>query len=238
MTMKLSTAWRKAVAGAAVVMTLSACAASDRTADNPILRKFQWFSYLEGGDFKPACAPGAPGRYRMVYNGVYTEQVRVYDLNAETGVLDAQLILPMDLRDFAVEGISDLLNPWRGKKASRKLTLPEVQSIVAALGADGAFGAPAVGTELPSMGFFWTLASCHEGVYHFTGMAWPSPAWDSTRFDVALFAVDPIPDAINPPRKTYLWHDKRRGYYPDPAKQNEFIIKVGEDGLSGFEPIL
>ncbi|MCR4376982.1 MAG: hypothetical protein NUV50_02690 [Rhodospirillales bacterium] len=234
MILKSSKAWLKGLASAAALLALGACAASQSTVDNPILRKFQWFSYLEGGDFKQTCTPGAPGRYRVVYNAVYTEQVRVYDLDAASGVLDARLILPVDLRNFEVEGVSDLLNPWRGKQATRKLAPAEVEAIVAALDADGAFGPPAVGTDLPSMGFFWTIASCHEGAYHFTGLAWPSVAWNGTRFDDALFAFDPIADAVNPPRKTNLWRDKRRGHFEDPQKQNEFIIKVGEDGLAEF----
>jgi hypothetical protein len=236
MILKSSKAWLKGCSGAAALLALGACAASDGAADNPILRKFQWFSYLEGDDIKKTCTSGAPGRYRMVYNAVYTEQVRVYDLDAVSGILDARLILPMDLRNFEVGGVFDLLNPWRGKQASRQLAPAEVEAIVVALGADGAFGPPAVGTELPSMGFFWTLASCHEGVYHFTGVAWPSPAWDGMRFDDALFALDPIADAVNPPRKTNLWRDKRVG--SNSGVENEFITKVGEDGLVGFEPLL
>ena len=236
MTLKSSKAWIKGLTAAAALLALGACAAGEGTADNPILRKFQWFSYLEGGDFKTACTPGAPGRYRMVYNGVYTEQVRVYDLHADSGTLDTSLILPMDIRDFSVEGLSDLLSPWRGAQASGTLSGAEVSSIVTALDADGAFGSPAVGTELPSMGFFWTIAACHEGVYHFTAMAWPSEAWDQARFDDALFDVDPIAAPVNPPRKTKMVRASRTGQRNNFA--NEFIIKVGEDGLAGFAPLL
>lgn len=220
----------------AALLTLGACAAGDDIVNSPIQRKFQWFSYLEGGDFKATCTADAAGRYRLVYNGIYTEQVRIYDLNAATGVLDTQLILPMDLRDFAVSEAMDLLNPWRGKSAARILSRDEVSSIVTALDKDGAFGPPAVGVELPSMGFFWTLASCHDGAYHFTGLAWPSAAWDRARFDDALLAVDPIAEPVNPPRKTKLGRDLQAGrrYNSD----NEFIIKVGEDGLAGFAPLL
>lgn len=220
----------------AALLTVGACAAGDDIANSPIQRKFQWFSYLEGGDFKAACTAGAAGRYRLVYNGIYTEQVRVYDLNAATGVLDTQLILPMDLRDFAVSEVAGLVDPWRGKSAARLLSRDEVSSIVTALDKDGAFGPPAVGVELPSMGFFWTLASCHEGAYHFTGLAWPSAAWDQARFDDALLAVDPIAAPVNPPRKTSLRRDPHAGLRYD--TKNEFIIKVGEDGLAGFAPLL
>ncbi|HEY9164371.1 MAG TPA: hypothetical protein VIN57_07145, partial [Magnetovibrio sp.] len=195
----------------AAVLTLGACAAGSDVANSPIQRKFQWFSFMEGGDFKAACTPGSAGRYRMVYNGIYTEQVRVYDLNAETGVLDTQLIEPMDLRDFSVSDLAGVLDPWRGKTSMRLLSRAEVSSIVGALESDGAFGPPAVGVQLPSMGFFWTIASCHDGAYHFTGLAWPSAAWDRARFDDALWAVDPIATAVNPPRKTDLRRNPKAG---------------------------
>jgi len=232
MTLKSSNAWIKGIVTATALVAMSACAAGEGTADNPVLRKFQWFSYLEGGDFKQACTTGSAGRYRMVYNGIYTEQVRVYDLHGDSGVLDARLIEAMDVADFAVEGWSDLLNPWRGTKASRTLDTAETARIVSMLADDGMFDTPAVGTELPSMGFFWTIAACHEGVYHFTGLAWPSPAWDQARFDDALFAVDPIDAAVNEPRKTTLTRDRHSGLRYDTV--NEFIVKVGADGLAGF----
>ena len=47
---------------------------------NPITRKFQYFSYLDGEDIRRDCVAGAPARYRLVYNANYNEQVRAYDL--------------------------------------------------------------------------------------------------------------------------------------------------------------
>lgn len=215
---------------------LAGCTAWPSSSDNPIVRKFSWFSYMEGGDLKNTCAPGAPSRYRLIYNGIYTEQVRVYNLDLEAGRLEARLIEPMDLRNFEVEGVSDLLNPWRGKTAERAMGTVQMNSVLAALEDDGAFGPPAVGVELPSMGFFWTIAACHQGAYHFTGLAWPSEAWDQAHFDDVLFALDPITAPVNPPRETRLRRDPHAGMRYD--TQNEFIVKVGEDGLAGFEPLL
>jgi len=221
--------------GAAGALALGACAAGQGTADNPVLRKFQWFSYMEGGDFKDRCGPGAPARYRMIYNAVYTEQVRVYDLVADAGRLDARVIVPMDLRNFTVEGVTDLLNPWRGTTASRTVNAAAAAELLGALDADGAFGPPAVGVELPSMGYFWTIASCHDGQYHFTGLAWPSPAWERARFDDVLFALDPVGMAVNAPRDTRLKRTQKPGTASN--VENEFITKVGENGLAGFEPL-
>jgi hypothetical protein len=51
--------------------------------DDPIQRRFQWFSFIGGDDIKAACRPGSSAsidRYRFVYNGRYAEQLRAYEL--------------------------------------------------------------------------------------------------------------------------------------------------------------
>jgi len=217
------------------LLLVAGCTAVDGSSDNPVARKFQWFSFIEGGDFKQTCTPGAPDRYRMIYNGVYTEQVRIYDLHGDTGALDARLIEPMDLKNIEVSSFSDLLNPWRGVVVSRALTTDQTVSVIDALDADGAFGPPAVGVQLPSMGFYWTIAACHNGAYHFTAMAWPSDAWDSALFPSALEAIDPIEQPVNPPRKTKLVRDTIGTKSID--TRTEFFLKVGENGLTGLGPV-
>src|SRR5688572_17659370 len=54
--------------------------------DNPAVQKFAWFSFLDGHDIREACAalgPKAPARYRLVYNGQYEKQLRVYEIEAQ-----------------------------------------------------------------------------------------------------------------------------------------------------------
>jgi len=209
---------------------VSACASQGPT-DNPLARKISWFSYLEGGDIRAACGPNASNSYRLVYNGVFTEQVRTYDLGADRR-LNVGVIGAAEVSQFDVSTLSGLLNPWRAKAAIRNLSDAETARITAALERDGAFGAPAVDTELSSKGFFWTIAACHEGAYHFTALAWPSPAWDNMTFDDVVFDLDPSPIAVNPPRKTDTARDAKRGRYGH-VIENEFHTKVGENGLFG-----
>jgi len=237
MTLRLSkrtnAGWLFAAAGAVAVL-LSGCASSG-PADNPIVRKFSWYSYLEGGDIRAGCGPGAANQYRLVYNGVFTEQVRTYDVSAD-GRLDVGVIEPASLDHLSVSSLGDLLNPWRAKTASRVLSPEQLTSLTDALQHDGAFGTPAVGTELSSRGFYWTIAACHAGQYHFTALAWPSPAWDGATFPDVLFTLDPSAIAMNPPRDTGPLRSttrRTRGNFV-----NEFHTKVGENGLAGFSPIL
>ena len=124
---------------------------------------------------------------------------------------------------------SDLLNPWRGKIVNFKLDDEDVENIVAALDTDGVFGPPNKGLELSSKGFFWTIAACHDGQYHFTAFRWPSDAWDALTFDDALKRVDLSNIPFVSPRKTDLRRDWGRGVTV--AKDIEFRTEVGERGL-------
>jgi len=208
---------------------VSACASSG-SIDNPFERRLTWFSYMEGGDLRAACAPGAANQYRLVYNAVYQEQVRTYDIDAN-GQLEVRVIEPANLMHLDVSKFRDLFNPWRGEVTSRLLGASSLEALVQSLKQDGAFGPPAVGTELSSRGFFWTIAACHEGAYHFTGLAWPSDPWDGATFDDVVFDLDPSPIAVNPPRKTVTTRDTRRGSWQ--ANESWFHTKVGENGLFG-----
>lgn len=237
MTLKFSKAWIKSAALGLGILALGGCAAGEGARDNPLLRKFQWFSYLEGGDFKQACAPGQPGLYRMVYNAVYTEQVRIYELNEENATLAVRVFGKANLRNFSVMELNDLLNPWRGTEAVRPVAAGDWDALLAGLESGGAFGPPNVGAELSSKGFFWTIASCHEGRYRFTGFQWPDPAWDKAVFAERLFALDPTGLPINEPRRTITGRNLGQNPTAQGKEINEYHIKVGEDGLVGFSPL-
>lgn len=240
MTSKLSSTRIKAMrlgVAVAAVLALGACAATEGGADNPVLRKFQWFSYMEGGDFRDMCKAGSENRYRLIYNAVYTEQVRIYELSEQTSSLHTRVMLPVNLRDFSTESFSGLLGPWRGTVSDTDLSAAEFGGVVADLEASGAFGPPNVGAQLSSKGFFWTLASCHDGAYHFTGFAWPSPQWDRARFAQTLFALDSTGIAVNEARKT---NTSRELHYADRQPRRhikQYHQEVGERGLAGFGPL-
>jgi len=233
MTLKSFPARIKAATLGTLALVLSACAATQGADDNPILRKFQWFSYLEGGDFKASCGLGAPSRYRMVYNAVYSEQVRIYEFSDETSSLRTRVLTPPNFQSFSIESLSGFLNPWRGKVVETPLTASDRDGLVQDLKASGVFGSANVGAELSSKGFFWTVAACHNGVYHFTGFAWPSQAWTRARFTGRLFALDPTGIAINKPRQTDTTRTLQYPYQNPHRHKPDYHIKVGKNGLAG-----
>lgn len=217
----------KVLAATALLAVLAGCETLGPTV-NPVERKFQWLSYLEGADFRETCGPARPDQYRMVYNGVYTEQLRAYDLDA-SGSLRVEVIRGENFREIDISAAGDLLNPWRGKVVNFQLDDKDMDKIVGALDQDGIFGPPAVGLELASKGFFWTIAACHEGQYHFTAVTWPSAAWEALAFDDALRDVDLSQITVNPPRKTDLRRDWGVGVKE--ARDIDFHTKVGPRGL-------
>ncbi len=52
---------------AAPLLVLSACTYRGES-DNPVVRRFTWFSYLNGDDIRAACRADTRERYRFVYN--------------------------------------------------------------------------------------------------------------------------------------------------------------------------
>ena len=49
-------------------------------AGDPVSRNISWFDYVGGESLKAACGPGASTQLRFVYNGIYDQQIRSYDL--------------------------------------------------------------------------------------------------------------------------------------------------------------
>ena len=57
---------------AVILLVAFACAGCNyQGRDDALSQRFTWFSYMNGDDILAACNPGAPDRFRFVYNGVY-----------------------------------------------------------------------------------------------------------------------------------------------------------------------
>lgn len=212
---------------AACMPLLVGCAYGGGDIADPIGRKFTWFSYVEGGDLRATCGPGAPERYRMVYNGVYGEQVRIYELGdgADPRRLRQHVIGDVDL----LRGLPalDPTRPWRGEGGTVALDPDQYRRLVDALERSGAFGPPDVGLELPSRSFYWTVAACRQGRYHFNAWRWPSSGFDALGFDDILFGFDLTGVPVAPPR---VVPDR----YRDTDFEGDFNLRVGERGLWGI----
>ncbi len=193
--------------------------------EDPVLRALSWFSYLNGDDIREGCTADAPARYRFVYNGVHTEQVRTYELerNAAGALLSVRILKPADIR---VIRLYDPLAPWRGKAAKARLASNETATLLTALEDSGFYGPPPKGMTLYSYGFYWIVTACIGGRFHFNVYRWPSARFSGIRFAELLLKHDATGVAFNPPREVYLVDLE-----PEVEDQRTFELKVGEDGL-------
>jgi hypothetical protein len=183
------------------------------------------------------CVAGAPARYRLVYNAVWDEQVRAYDLRrSATGsgaVLDAHVFGgPANL----AAGFSPLdpTGPWRGASSQQTLDENAYRALIRAVEESG-FGEPAPsGLTLPSWGFYWAVSACAAGRYHFNAWRYPSDRFERIRFDRPLFTADRTGVPVNRPRQL----NEASHQLPSNADRNDptvshFEVKVGDNGLVG-----
>jgi hypothetical protein len=203
-------------------------------ADNPVARNFSWRSYLNADDIRAACQPGTPERWRLVYNAVYQEQVRAYEVDAGLPGGGARVTAKVGVAaNFASLDIDpdnpDPFLPWRDKIGRTEIRAQDWTAFRAALAGAGALIPLETAMELDSDGFYWIVAGCAGGRMHFSAYSWPSPAWDGMGFDKLLFAWDFTGVPVNPPRKTTKF-DLYGKTNPSPTEDRSFMVRVDGKG--------
>jgi hypothetical protein len=226
---KLLRIWVVVVASGLI---LGAC--TYRGADDPVSRKFSWFSYLNGDDIRQTCGTAAPDRYRFIYNAVNVEQIRTYDLYLDAGPkghrLSIRVIGPSDLSRIGLSDVGDLLNPWRGEGGDVWLLDRDLARLDQAMAESGIFAEAPHGLRLQSYDFYWMVVGCRQGKVFFDAMRWPADPFNKATFPKLLFSWDHSDIAVNQPRLA----DPRRVYLdrPDENAQN-YELRVGDNGLIG-----
>lgn len=211
---------------ALLISVVTSCTYRGGDIGDPLTRKTQWFSFVEGEDIRASCAAGTPDRTRLVYNGIYDDQLRIYEIDSLRRLLMTRVTQPGNAAQLSS---GDLTAPWRAVEQKVQLDQPGYESLVAAFNQSGVFAPPPVGLELPSRSYFWTAALCKDGVYGFTAWKYPSPEFDRVTFDDILFSLDTTGIAVNHPKAIPLdplWEDK--------AKRNEvpvFSLRVTARGI-------
>jgi hypothetical protein len=220
------------------------CAYHGGGLDNPMARTAVWFSFVNGDDIRQACRPGSLDRVRLVYNGIWTEQVRIYEIGEKSPrSLEERVIGPNQL---SVVSLSDPLAPWRGITGKREMTDQQYAGLMAALQRSGAFLPPDRKLVMGSDSFYWVAASCRNGV--FVQTAWwfdPDPKM-AVPFVAPLLALDTSGVAYNAPRPYGVQDlvdkpraDRDRWYLTveprgSPWKRELCGAQIIVDGSSGF----
>jgi hypothetical protein len=221
----------------ALLVAIAGCTYREGGIDSPVTRKFQYFSYLGGDDIRRDCVPGAPTRYRLVYNAVYDEQVRAYEVRrgaAGSGATLGTQVFGGGGNLAAGFNPLDPTGPWRGANAQVQLDEATYLQLIRAIEASG-FGQPApAGLSLPSWGFYWAVAACANGQFHYNAWLHPGERFDRIQFDKILFARDATGVAVNPPRRlNAAEHRLASGADRNDPTISTFEVKVGENGLVG-----
>lgn len=235
-------AGKYSVALMAVVALLSGCAYGGDSG-NPVTRSFSWFSYIGGDDLRATCKPGSAERYRLVYNGIYDDQIRGYDLIVHD---QGDATLSVWVRgdgDVAQVTLDDLLKPWRGKNATLTLDAGQLSKLRQALQDSDAFGPAPRGLRLPSDDFYWIVSGCRGAHYSFNAFLHPSDKFSQATFPAVLLALDPTGVPYNRPRPPGERPYGSRSFPPygkdfqDGRASSRFVLTVGENSLEGTAPL-
>jgi len=212
--------------------------------DNPLTRSFYWFRYVAGADIRERCAAGGLNHIRLVYNAIWNEQVRAYDvaLQGESGAnLVARVLVNLgDLSYIEVRDWGGLLDPWRGKRAETRLSAAEVTRLTTALEQSGGFGPPPAGVELYSNDYWWTVASCRNGRWGFAAYHYPTDKFARVRFADVLFAADKTGVPVAQPKNLPPAIFRGDALDGDPTGRSSrdrtrpWRLAVGRDGLRDY----
>lgn len=226
-----------AVLGLSLLATPSAWAQRpDRNVDQPIVRSFHWFDYVGGTDIRQTCGKDGRNRLRLVYNAIYDEQVRTYEIFLQPGGaagLDIGVLADQgNVANLLIADAGDVTNPWRMRRGQRILNTQETSELLGLLQASAAFGPPRNGLRLPDVDFWWTVASCRNGVWGFQAYHYPTDGFANVKFAARLFSWDTVRIPVNPPRKLVPAELRRDpNAPPNHMKANQWTLTVGMDGL-------
>jgi hypothetical protein len=212
----------------------------ERNVDPPIVRSLNWFGYVGGDDIRAACRPGERSRVRLVYNALWEEQVRTYELFLQpdgTAGLNMGVLVDQGaattVSSIFIGSLGEATAPWRMRKGQRLLSAPETAELMGLLQASAAFGPPRDGLRLPDNDFWWTVASCRNGVWGFQAYHYPTDHFATARFAEKLFALDNVGIAVNRPRNLEPAELRRDPIMLRPGREraDRWMVVVGKDGL-------
>lgn len=207
------------------------------TPSTSVARNLSWFSYLNGDDIGHDCAEGGVDRYRMVYNAVYVEQVRAYDLTVATdgrSTLRTRVFGRADISEITLETPLDLLSPWRAKTFDTVLPEAQTEEVRRSLTASGFETPLEKKIQLHSDNFYWVVSACENGRFRFNAFAYPSKRFAALSFPQTLFALDPSGIPVNPPRKTDPRKIHDGSYGEELRSANRFNLAADGNGLAGI----
>ena len=218
-------AWRGGLTLVALAV-LGACAPHGAVTSN-LGRLPTWNRYLAGDDVRQACEAGGPDRIRFVYNAVWREQVRAYEVAVtDYGARVDQFVWGAGAL-IAASANGPELAATKASVGIDKARLARLEQAMAESGVDGP--APA-GAFLRSDNFYWVVASCRAGRFHFNAFQSGDGRFEALSFPAQLIDADRTGVAVNPPRRLDLppLAGAPAGAFDD---DRPFTVHVSDNGL-------
>ncbi|WP_419905551.1 hypothetical protein [Kiloniella sp.] len=218
----------------APLLLVTACAYQGDI-DKPYTQKATWFSYVGGDDIRDRCAPGIT-EYRFVYNAVYDEQLRTYEVTGTPGgpaKLISRVQVGTGLKSSQIS-VSEPLAQFGWEKSVTDLTSVEVSELEQGLKETGAGEPITKGARLRSDDFYWVSALCYDGAFVFNGWKKKTDGFDHLSFMPFLLGHDATQIEVNPFRDVGT-KNAARMHQSKAEKQKHFDLEVGDNGLvTGF----
>ena len=164
----------------------------------------------------------------------FSEQVRTYDVSQEfsgdRGIMVARVFQgTVRLTRKPIPGASFL-----GDRARTVISQAEFVAIRRALERGGAFAADPATLFLRSDTFYWTVAACSGGRFHFRAFKGPPQHLERLPFAAILFRLDETGAPYNRPRRTDIDRLTNYGRISEPPSQSNFVtfeLKATAGGL-------
>ncbi len=197
---------------------------------NPISRTLQWPDIMAGADIRAACGPGAPERWRFVYNAIYSEQVRSYDIVG--GTVETRVFERLGIGYMTTFSLAEFIH---GAVSAVPIAPEDLRRLVAVWEADLPKAVKPVG-HLRADRFFWTSAGCRYGRFVVAAFNYPPDGSTPFNFPLELARFDRSGKPGNPPRPMPDV-GALAGYIPSrhnsaDRDMQRFLLRVTEDGIT------
>ena len=219
---------------AIIVILLSACSYNGG-AEQSVIRKFTWFSYIGADDFREKCKYSSSSQYRFVYNGVYNEQVRTYDIyQVEKDRYEIKINVTEEADVSSIKfnrEDPDFFQPWGPKSSVTNVSAKHINILERTLKNIGFFDSPPPSVNITSISFYWVISACVDQKFKQNAYIWPEEKFKTAAFPKLLSIWDYTDIPINLPRETSNFNVYGTTEVKD--FRNHFNLKFGSDGLLG-----
>lgn len=205
--------------------------------DNPVERKFTWFSYLDAADLRHSCNSGSPDQYRFVYNGQYYDHLRTYEVS-NTHLTARARGRSGNLLEMGFGSFEELLGPWQFHRSDARLSSAEWSKLRDLLRQSGFGNTSQTGLRLHSQDFYWLVAGCQDGQFFINAWADKPQALPLARVTFLEFLLKHDQTGIaylNPRVLTYMdKNDQNKGRGKDYSGDFTITLQAEGIGRAGF----